>query len=429
MADWHAVTFEWPYDSANNVTVTGTFDRWSSSVRLEKQDSSFKATVKVPWNEKVAYKFIVDGEWLVNERAPTERDSAGNLNNIYVAPEKPAEPSHSDSTAQSVRVLEKVEETPKEQVLSTDDGKDVSAPQLLSDLAQTVVAAEGTESPVDYVASGIGAAIQGVFGVDPINTDKMPVQTPKAELVKASAVEASTTNHTDVKDQLVEYAKAAGVESDSPQVDVAANSVPGLNGTSTSTQDSGSAEPVQIPSILPVVSTVDSTLSPPPEEVVTAHGPSTHTPVGISNSSDTSAAAVSKAETPVVGSPDVLVAPEAETSSSPVSSSNVQGTRTAASISGRETNGNNVHPTDGSIVTPTSSTPASRATSPTPSTPVKDKHQRFPSTVSNESPKSDKSSSSSRFRTMSGTGSIRKSLAGLRRVSIKGIFGKHKEEN
>ncbi|EEB98249.1 hypothetical protein MPER_02279 [Moniliophthora perniciosa FA553] len=91
MADLHQVIFEWPHGGANTVIVTGSFDQWSSSTRLPKRGSTFKATVSVPWNQKIVYKFIVDGQWLVNDRESTEWDNAGNLNNIYHSPEKPQE--------------------------------------------------------------------------------------------------------------------------------------------------------------------------------------------------------------------------------------------------------------------------------------------------------------------------------------------------
>lgn len=45
-------------------------------------------------------------------------------------------------------------------------------PQLVSDVISTVAATEGASTTMEYVASGIGAAIQAVVGVDPIN----PVQ-------------------------------------------------------------------------------------------------------------------------------------------------------------------------------------------------------------------------------------------------------------
>jgi hypothetical protein len=47
----------------------------------------------VPWSEKVAYKFIVDGKWRTTDEAPVEYDPVGNRNNIYYAPTKPASPT------------------------------------------------------------------------------------------------------------------------------------------------------------------------------------------------------------------------------------------------------------------------------------------------------------------------------------------------
>ena len=46
-------------------------------------------------------------------------------------------------------------------------------PPLLSDLASTIAARDGTSSALDYVASGLGAAMHGAVGMDPINTQKV----------------------------------------------------------------------------------------------------------------------------------------------------------------------------------------------------------------------------------------------------------------
>jgi len=89
MSDLHEAVFRWPHEG-QDVILTGTFDQWSSSVHLTNGPAGFEATVRVPWSEKVAYKFIVDGYWKTTEEAPTEVDSAGNINNVYHAPTKPA---------------------------------------------------------------------------------------------------------------------------------------------------------------------------------------------------------------------------------------------------------------------------------------------------------------------------------------------------
>ena len=98
-----------PYN-AKEVTATGTFDKvrpqkfrsrtrptlqisktsfilqWSRSVRLSEDENGFSATIRVPWGEKVLYRFIVDGRSTTLENAPTEVDRRGNINNVYYAP-------------------------------------------------------------------------------------------------------------------------------------------------------------------------------------------------------------------------------------------------------------------------------------------------------------------------------------------------------
>ncbi|KAF9224317.1 hypothetical protein BS17DRAFT_646360, partial [Gyrodon lividus] len=78
-----------PHTTPTDVIVTGTFDKWSSSIHLAKGDVGFSGTVKVPWAEKVTYKFIVDGYWLCRDDQPQEDDGHGNINNFLQVPEKP----------------------------------------------------------------------------------------------------------------------------------------------------------------------------------------------------------------------------------------------------------------------------------------------------------------------------------------------------
>ncbi|KAI9574999.1 immunoglobulin E-set, partial [Boletus coccyginus] len=71
-----------------DVIASGTFDQWSSSIHLVKGDTGFSGTVKVPWGQKVAYKFIVDGRWRCRDDLPQEDDGHGNMNNVLRTPEK-----------------------------------------------------------------------------------------------------------------------------------------------------------------------------------------------------------------------------------------------------------------------------------------------------------------------------------------------------
>ena len=45
--------------------------------------------MKVPWGQKVVYKFIVDGLWRCRDDRPQEDDGHGNVNNVLRTPEKP----------------------------------------------------------------------------------------------------------------------------------------------------------------------------------------------------------------------------------------------------------------------------------------------------------------------------------------------------
>ncbi|UZP35703.1 hypothetical protein NXS19_003519 [Fusarium pseudograminearum] len=80
-------TFKWEHP-AEEVYVTGTFDNWTKSVRLEKEGDVFSKTVELKEPEgKIYYKFIVDGNWIINQSAPNEPDLEGNVNN-FVTPDQ-----------------------------------------------------------------------------------------------------------------------------------------------------------------------------------------------------------------------------------------------------------------------------------------------------------------------------------------------------
>jgi len=65
--------------------VTGTFDNWSKTERLELVGDLFQKTVVLPESsEKIFYKFVVDGRWTTDHTAPQELDHEGNENNILL---------------------------------------------------------------------------------------------------------------------------------------------------------------------------------------------------------------------------------------------------------------------------------------------------------------------------------------------------------
>ncbi|KAI1949755.1 Cruciform DNA binding protein [Ophidiomyces ophidiicola] len=93
-------TFQWPHP-ADEVIVTGTFDNWSKSIKLEKSPSgAFRKEVDLPETfEKVLYKFVVDGTWATDHTAPQEDDGHHNVNNVLFANK------HSNTAPRGVAVM------------------------------------------------------------------------------------------------------------------------------------------------------------------------------------------------------------------------------------------------------------------------------------------------------------------------------------
>ncbi|KAJ7591390.1 hypothetical protein C8J56DRAFT_561765 [Mycena floridula] len=148
--------FQRPNTEPSTVIVTGTFDQWSSSLKLVKGDDGFTGTLDISPGEKITFKYIVDGNWTHDPSQPTETDEAGNVNNVYTAPA--AEEIKGDEPA----------------------AKEVSnRPTTLSDLARTMVAADGTTSGLEYLTSAVGGTIKGYTGVDPWSPIKMSIDSPQ----------------------------------------------------------------------------------------------------------------------------------------------------------------------------------------------------------------------------------------------------------
>ncbi|KAE8156659.1 hypothetical protein BDV40DRAFT_280573 [Aspergillus tamarii] len=75
-------TFRWPHH-ADEVFVTGTFDDWGKTVRLDRKGDVFEKEVPLPAaEEKLHYKFVVDGIWTTDHSVPEEDDGNHNINNV-----------------------------------------------------------------------------------------------------------------------------------------------------------------------------------------------------------------------------------------------------------------------------------------------------------------------------------------------------------
>ncbi|KAI8949085.1 hypothetical protein F4801DRAFT_554314 [Xylaria longipes] len=153
--------FKWNHP-ATEVYVTGTFDDWKKTEKLEKVGDSFEKTVALPdASSKILYKFVVDGEWVTDHTAPKETDASGNDNNVLtperIVSEAPAitaimssaAPVSTTAALAADAPLEKKEETP---AAAESDVKDEK-----SDLPGTF-----PETPAAEPSN------EGSFGVNPL---------------------------------------------------------------------------------------------------------------------------------------------------------------------------------------------------------------------------------------------------------------------
>lgn len=179
MQNNHEVLFEWPDAEPATVVVTGTFDQWSSSIHLTKGSNGFKGSTQIPWNEKIAYKFIVDGQWSIAPSQPTETDPSGNVNNIYIAPSKPSLPTMDSTSPATLEPIVKATEKPA-----------ANGDAFASDKHETEqVTSEGVSQAVSDLAI---APKQSVVGGDEGKPEDTTTEAPAPEPVSKAVSEPTT---------------------------------------------------------------------------------------------------------------------------------------------------------------------------------------------------------------------------------------------
>jgi hypothetical protein len=77
------------YADASIVVVAGSFNNWNQSqLTCARQDDAWVCRTDL-YPGRYTYKFIVDGNWVLDPANPeTEEDAAGNLNNVLIVSDK-----------------------------------------------------------------------------------------------------------------------------------------------------------------------------------------------------------------------------------------------------------------------------------------------------------------------------------------------------
>lgn len=193
--DLHEVELSWPHGDASDVILTGSFDHWSCTMHLPKGASGFVGNVRVPWNEKVPYKFIVDGKWVIRNDRPTEFDSAGNLNNVLIAPSKPIPIMEHPSTT--------IPQGPTDSMISTTTLPEES---LLSSESspQNTLAADQQDGITESDSTDVTSAVDDV-GV----SDKEVVSNNVPNIIVESAETPALSGEVDTFHTIVDTATSA----------------------------------------------------------------------------------------------------------------------------------------------------------------------------------------------------------------------------
>ncbi|GJN86643.1 hypothetical protein PLIIFM63780_010224 [Purpureocillium lilacinum] len=163
-------TFKWEHP-AEEAYVTGTFDNWQKTVKLEKSDGVFQKTVDIAHpSHKIYYKFVVDNNWTINESSPHEPDSDGNVNNFLTQADL-EHPSFSSSILNTV--------TPESTTVAMAGKKNNKKKQQ-----QKAQQAAAATKPAETAPAETAAAA-------PVAAEVVPVEAATAEPTAAAATTAA----------------------------------------------------------------------------------------------------------------------------------------------------------------------------------------------------------------------------------------------
>ncbi|KAJ5493281.1 hypothetical protein N7539_002027 [Penicillium diatomitis] len=215
-------TFKWPH-SASEVFVTGTFDDWGKTVKLDRVGDVFMKEVSLPADKKVQYKFVVDGTWTTDSHAREENDGHDNINNVLLPEDIQAQSSTENHTPKAL-----------------GDNLNSTAPAIMSGVTpDSTTAALAAEVPKEESNSGL----PGAFPETPVQeTEKLLSVNPipasgglgnPITLQPGEKVPEPSSIHTNTVDSTVKLDKESYEKSDSLPLGSS-----GLPGSSAATETS-----------------------------------------------------------------------------------------------------------------------------------------------------------------------------------------------
>jgi hypothetical protein len=183
-----------PHPEATEVYVTGTFDDWGKTQKLEKVGDIWEKEVELPANDtKYRYKFVVNGNWVTDHEAAQEEDGDHNVNNVLY-PEFIKKPEPAATPAAAV-------------ISSAAPGSTTADLAALQPLEQTKSDVPGAfpETPMNEPDS---------FGVQPIAATE-GIGNPQPGETATNTVDSTVTTSKEAYDN-------AGVDAPAPELEKAA---------------------------------------------------------------------------------------------------------------------------------------------------------------------------------------------------------------
>jgi hypothetical protein len=189
-------TFSWAHP-ANEVFVTGDFDDWKQTIKLEKEDGVFKKTVELPTG-KHQYKFVVDGTWLTNDSHPKEEvQGKGIYNNVLhphdLQPISQSSAAPESSTAALAGAVPKEERSPSDSLpgafpLTPPAVTPGQEPQTFS--VNPLPATEGLGNPIK-LAAGEKVPEPSTFTSNTVSSTVKHDETPEVESFGVAPIPAT----------------------------------------------------------------------------------------------------------------------------------------------------------------------------------------------------------------------------------------------
>ncbi|EXJ94579.1 hypothetical protein A1O1_02975 [Capronia coronata CBS 617.96] len=212
-----------PHPDASDVHVTGTFDDWGKTEKLNKVGDVWEKEVELPEaDKKILYKFVVNDNWVIDPQAPQEDDGHGNINNVLypdrIKPKQAMVPeavttSSAAPVSTTATLAGQVPLEPRKEATEVTPGTD-DGYTLRRDTTKNSLPGAFPETPQHEASEPLNHAPDTSVSVDPLPATSgtgNPINLPAGEKVPPPSEVTSNTIHSSVTTSQKDYESAGGL--------------------------------------------------------------------------------------------------------------------------------------------------------------------------------------------------------------------------